>query len=478
MPEDSPAPFALNSEQTPLTEAAAEELVHGICFKTGPPRLLGAELEWLVLDAERPWLPLPPERLTAAHAAARALPLNSRLTVEPGGQLELSSAPADSLTACLDGLRADLTAVRGTLHGQGLVLRGLGQDPRTPLDRLLASPRYDAMETYFDRTGPAGRAMMRSSASVQVCVDAGHEEPGPLGHGRRWHLAHLLGAVLVAVFANSPGRRDGPYRGWRCARQGIWSDIDPRRALAPPLAAEPRAGWVRHALDTEVMCVRAPGDGPWTVPSGLSFRDWLRTGPRTGPRTGAGRRPTAEDLEYHLTTLFPPVRPRGHLELRMIDAQPGEDGWLVPVALVHALFDDPGAAETAYRAVKALADAYGSQCAPRNPLWRTAARSGLADPELRTAAAVCFRAAAEALPLLGAGREVQDAVGAFAERYVRRGRCPADDAEAEAGAGGGAGSGTAGRTVKAHATAHATATAGAGAGEHRRRPTAAKGPRP
>ncbi|RSS47627.1 ergothioneine biosynthesis glutamate--cysteine ligase EgtA [Streptomyces sp. WAC07061] len=472
MPENSPAPSAPNAEDDPLTEAAAEDIVHGICFKTGPPRLLGAELEWLVLDAERPWLPLPPERLNAAHAAARALPLNSRLTVEPGGQLELSSAPADSLTACLDGLRSDLTAVRGALDAQGLVLRGLGQDPRTQLERLLSSPRYDAMEAHFDRTGPAGRAMMRSSASVQVCVDAGHEEPGPLGYGRRWHLAHLLGAVLVAVFANSPGRRDGPYPGWRCARQGIWSDIDPRRALAPPLAAEPRAGWVRHALDTEVMCVRAPGDGPWTVPSGLSFRDWLRA----GPRTAAGRRPTAEDLEYHLTTLFPPVRPRGHLELRMIDAQPGEDGWLVPVALVHALFDDPGAAETAYRAVKALADAYGSQCAPRNRLWRTAARSGLADPELRTAAAVCFRAAAEALPRLGAGREVQDAVGAFAERYVRRGRCPADDAEAEAESGAGGRAGAAARAVKAHATA--TATAGAGTGEHRRRPTVAKGPRP
>lgn len=60
MPENSPAPFARNAEQNPLTEAAAEDLLHGICFKTGPPRLLGAELEWLVLDAERPWLPLPP----------------------------------------------------------------------------------------------------------------------------------------------------------------------------------------------------------------------------------------------------------------------------------------------------------------------------------------------------------------------------------------------------------------------------------
>lgn len=433
MPQDSyapPDPQALGDPPA-LSETAAEDLVHGICFKTGPPRTLGAELEWLVLDAERPGEILPPDRLTAAHDAARALPLHSRLTVEPGGQLELSSAPAPSLSGCVDGLQADLTAVRAALRSQGLTLRGTGRDPRRPLRRLLRSPRYDAMETYFDRTGPAGRAMMCSSASVQVCVDAGYEEPGPLGYGRRWRLAHLLGAVFVAAFANSPAH-EGPYAGWRCSRQGIWHDLDARRSLAPPLDREPRGGWTRHALDTEVMCVRSAGDGPWPVPRGMTFRDWLRAGGAGDDSDGAPgpdglRPPTAEDLEYHLTTLFPPVRPRGHLEFRMIDAQPGDDGWLVPVAVVHALFDDPEAAESAYRVAKALADTHGPRPAPRNPLWQSAARHGLADPELRTAAATCFRAAAEALPRLGASRHVQDVVGAFTERFTLRGRCPADD---------------------------------------------------
>ncbi|MET9324786.1 ergothioneine biosynthesis glutamate--cysteine ligase EgtA [Streptomyces sp. NPDC003038] len=420
-PTTPPAPPHADAHPAPLTEAAAEDLIHGICFKTGPPRLIGAELEWLVVDAERPELPLPPERLHAAHGAARALPLRSVLTFEPGGQLELSSAPAASLTGCVDGLRADLDAVRAALLPQGLALLGLGLDPRRPHHRLLTSPRYEAMEAYFDRTGPAGRAMMSASASVQVCVDAGQEEPGVLGHGRRWRLAHLLGAVLVAAFANSPGR-EGPYAGWRCARQGVWSDLDARRALAPPLDAEPRAAWIRQALDTEVMCVRSYDGGPWEAPRGTTFRDWLRTGGRRGLRP-----PTTEDLDYHLTTLFPPVRPRGHLELRMIDAQPGDDGWLVPVAVVHALFDDPEASETAYRVTKALADAYGTGPAPRNPLWRSAARHGPAHPELGTAATACFRAAAEALPRLGASAHVQDTVAAFIERYVLRGRCPADD---------------------------------------------------
>ncbi|MFD5508436.1 ergothioneine biosynthesis glutamate--cysteine ligase EgtA [Streptomyces sp. NPDC127051] len=435
MPQDSYAPPDPQAQSDPpaLSETAAEDLVHGICFKTGPPRTLGAELEWLVLDAERPGEILPPDRLTAAHEAARALPLHSRFTVEPGGQLELSSAPAPSLSGCVDGLQADLTAVRAALRSQGLALRGTGRDPRRPLRRLLYSPRYDAMESYFDRTGPAGRAMMCSSASVQVCVDAGYEEPGPLGYGRRWRLAHLLGAVFVAAFANSPAH-EGPYAGWRCSRQGIWNDLDARRSLAPPLDTEPRSGWTRHALDTEVLCVRSAGDGPWPVPHGMTFRDWLRAGEAGAGAAGNGtpgpdglRPPTAEDLEYHLTTLFPPVRPRGHLEFRMIDAQPGDDGWLVPVAVVHALFDDPEAAESAYRVAKALADTHGPRPSPRNPLWQSAARHGLADPELRTAAAACFRAAAEALPRLGASRHVQDAVGTFTERFTLRGRCPADD---------------------------------------------------
>ncbi|QES47103.1 ergothioneine biosynthesis glutamate--cysteine ligase EgtA [Streptomyces venezuelae] len=433
MPQDSPPPHSPpprnpGDPQHPhdLTEIEAEDLVRGVCFKTGPPRLVGAELEWLVLDAEQPDRPLPAERLAAALDAVGALPLRSRFTVEPGGQLELSSAPAGSLMECVDGLQADLDLVRAALRDRDLFLHGSGHDPRRPLRRLLCdSPRYEAMEACLDRTGPAGRTMMCGSASVQVCVDAGYEEPGPLGHGRRWRLAHLLGAVLVSAFANSPAVA-GPYAGWRCSRQGVWADLDPHRALAPPLDGDPRAAWARHALDTEVMCIRpTPGAGPdepdepWAVPQGLTFRDWLRGG---GPRPA-----TPEDLEYHLTTLFPPVRPRGHLELRMIDAQPGEDGWLVPAAVVHALFDDPEAAETAYRVVKVLADEYGPRPAPRNPLWRAAARHGPADPELRAAGIACFRAAAEALPRLGASGHVLDTVGAFTDRYVLRGRCPADE---------------------------------------------------
>ncbi|MDH6220765.1 ergothioneine biosynthesis glutamate--cysteine ligase EgtA [Streptomyces pseudovenezuelae] len=400
-----------------VTEAEVEALVRGICFKTGPPRTLGVEVEWLVHELRIPQLPVTPERLEAAYAALRTVPLKSALTVEPGGQLELSSPPAGSLTECIATVSADLDAVRSALAGHDLGLVGVGQDPWHSPRRFLHEPRYDAMEACLDRTGPAGRAMMCTSASVQVCLDAGYEEPGPLGLGRRWWLAHQLGAVLVAAFANSPLATRRPT-GWRSTRQLLWTEIGAGRAGAPALEGEPRESWARHVLDAPVMCVRRDS-GPWDVPEGLTFREWTRS--------GSPRPPTREDLDYHISTLFPPVRPRGHLELRMIDAQPGDDGWIVPLAVTTALFDDPQAAETAYRTVKPLAERAVGRPAPHNPLWVDAARYGLADPELREAAVTCFVAALEALPRLGADATVTDAVAAYLNRYVVQGRCPADD---------------------------------------------------
>ncbi|MEV7866477.1 ergothioneine biosynthesis glutamate--cysteine ligase EgtA [Streptomyces sp. NPDC088124] len=413
-------PDSFTDEGPPLGEDDAEDLLRGICFKTGPPRTVGVELEWLVHDLRDPEIPVPAHRLQEAFEGLRDLHLRSALTFEPGGQVELSSAPAASLTECVASTAADLDAVRPVLRSAGLVLAGLGQDPWNSPQRMLREPRYDAMETYLDRIGPAGRAMMRSTASIQVCLDAGHEEPGPLGHGRRWQLAHLLGAVLVAAFANSP-MREGVATGWRSTRQAMWARLDPLRTSAPSAALPPRDAWAAFALDAPVMCVRA-AEGPWAVPEGLTFRQWIRS--------GLPRPPVRADLDYHLTTLFPPVRPRGHLELRMIDAQPGEDGWLVPLAVTTALFDDPEAAETVYRTVKPLAETAGPLPAPANPLWVNAARYGLADPELHAAAIACFATAREALPRVGATPAVQEAVAAFTDRYVLPGRCPADDLRA------------------------------------------------
>jgi glutamate--cysteine ligase len=201
----------------------------------------------------------------------------------------------------------------------------------------------------------------------------------------------------------------------------VWASLDPSRTTAPADGIDPREAWADFALDAPVLCIRRDG-GPWTVPPVLTFREWIADrGRRATPRP-----PTADDLAYHMTTLFPPVRAHGHLELRMIDAQPGDDGWVVPLAVTTALLEDPAAASAALCALRPL-DLRPYHRAPGNPLWRRAARHGLTDPALRRAAEACFGAAARALPGLGASPAIRRAVDEFADRYVARGRCPADD---------------------------------------------------
>ncbi|HEY2575391.1 MAG TPA: ergothioneine biosynthesis glutamate--cysteine ligase EgtA [Streptosporangiaceae bacterium] len=430
----------------PLSEEDAEAHVHGICFKTGPPGRVGVELEWLVSDHRDPALRVHADRVMGAVASLTtgnphaALPGGGKLSTEPGGQLELSSAPATSLGGCVAAAGADLATLRDAARAAGLRLSGHGLDPIRPPRRVLDLPRYAAMEKFFDRHGPWGRVMMCNTASVQVCLDAGHDGHGTGSYRSRWRLVHALGPVLVAAFANSP-LRGGRASGWRCARQAVWARLDPVRTKAPKGAEpamngrgngedhDPRDAWAGFALDAELMCIRRNGQAGWTAPPGLTFRDWLR---------GAGeRRPTADDLTYHLSTLFPPVRPQGHLELRMIDAQP-EDGWIVPTAVVTALLDDPKAADAAMAATEPIwasrATVRGAN--PKNPdtsPWLRAARHGPTDAGIGRASKACFEAADAALGRASVPTGIRDAVAAFAERYVLHNRCPADDRLKESG---------------------------------------------
>jgi glutamate--cysteine ligase len=273
------------------------------------------------------------------------------------------------------------------------------------------------MEKFFDREGPWGRQMMCGTASVQVCLDAGDNGAGSSGYRSRWRLLHAIGPVLVAAFANSP-LRDGKPTGWRSARQQVWAHMDPGRTRAPVWAnGDPRDAWTAYALDAELMCVREPGSRDWTAPAGVTFRDWLRE-----DGSGPLRAPTAEDLDYHLSTLFPPVRPHGHMELRMIDAQPG-DGWIVPAAVVTALADDTKAADAALAAAEPVWDGSPDTQDP----WLRAAQCGPADPLIGQASKRCFEAADSALARLDAPAAVRRAVTDFTERYVLKDRCPADD---------------------------------------------------
>jgi ergothioneine biosynthesis glutamate--cysteine ligase EgtA len=367
-------------------------------FKTGPSRRVGVELEWLVDprgDLETGW----------------ELPNGGTVSREAGGQVEMSSAPADDLAACIASAETDQAALEAALATRGQTVRGGGFDGVCDPVRHIDDARYRAMEAYYDRQGPWGRMVMCGTASVQVNLDAGDDDADLR---RRWDLAHRLGPVLIAAFANSP-ELDGRPSGWKSTREALWRKLP---GWGRPVSEEGdlRRDFAEWVLDAEVMCHRCDPPREWHVPPGLTLRDWIRDG-------HDGRWPTLEDIEYHMGTLFPPVRPRGWLELRMIDQQNG-DGWIVPAIVAATLIDDPRAAAAAYEATEALC---GGRPQPLASVSERAARVGLADKALHEAALACFAASAEALARMEAPQRLRSRLAQFRSHYTDRGRCPADD---------------------------------------------------
>lgn len=387
------------------TEARAAIAARGFDRPPGAPspgRHVGIELEWLVVDAEDPARPAPPEAVRAAATAVSPFPEASWLTFEPGGQVELSSPPLPLNHAC-DALARDARVLGDALADAGVALVSLGLEPGPQRDRVLRSPRYDAMEAYFDSCGPSGRTMMRSTAALQVNLD--------LGSGRemeeRWRAAHDVGPVLAAAFANSPIAEAGPS-GYRSTRLAVWSRVDRSRTTPVDDGGGFRSAWADYALAASVMLVRTSDETYTPLVAPLTFGDWIGHGHKLGW-------PTLDDLDYHLTTLFPPIRPKGWLELRMLDAVPNP-WWRVAAAVSAVLVQDVDAA-----------DAVRSALAPVRNRWDVAARCGLADPALAAAARTCFAAALEALPAADVDPTTLAATREFVDRYVARGRCPADD---------------------------------------------------
>src|SRR6201995_2459896 len=213
-----------------------------------------------------------------------------------------------------------------------------------------------------------------------------------------------------------PGSRCGPT--WIRGGPGLPCWTRPTATRATP---GPPTRWTRSSCASASPARRTgprrPGSEAWPAPAGVPFRDWLRDG-----GSGALRAPTAEDLDYHLSTLFPPVRPRGHMELRMIDAQPG-DGWIVPAAVVTALADDDRAADAALAAAEPVWEGSPDAGDP----WLRAGRCGPAHPVISRASKRCFETAEAALMRSGAPTEIRQAVSEFTEQYVQKDRCPADD---------------------------------------------------
>lgn len=367
-----------------------------------PRRQVGIELEWLAVHADDPSVPASLEATTAAAAAGPPLPGGSRLTFEPGGQVELSSPPLPLLDACEVTAR-DAASLGAVLARAGIALVAVGLEPGPRRARAVLTPRYDAMEAYFDSRGSAGRTMMRSTAALQVNLDLGTGDDVEA----RWRAAHAVGPVLAAAFANSPIGPDGPT-GFRSTRLAVWDDIDPCRTGVVDGRATCRESWAAYAIDARVMLMRTSPDDYVPVLEPFTFGDWIERGHELGW-------PTIDDLEYHLTTLFPPIRPRGWLELRMLDAVP-DPWWRVATAVSAVLIQDHDAAGVLEPELRRVRDR-----------WVPAARDGLSDPVLAATARACFDVALDVMRAGAADPTTIAATERFVDVYVSHGRGPADD---------------------------------------------------
>lgn len=402
----------------------ALEHVHAICFKTGPPRRVGVELEWTVHHADDPNRPLDPATLRAAlggHAPRtidprspqQTLPHGGTVTLEPGGQVEISTPPHESLAGLHATATADLGHLADRLTADGLCLGGHGIDPYRPSRRLLHTRRYDAMAASFARRGSGGLTMMCGTAAIQVCLDAGEPDQA----ATRWHALHAVGPALLALFANSR-HHAGTDTGWASSRMRAWLAADPPRT-APVLPAaddpDPATTWARYALAAPLLCLRRDR-GPWHPPAGVTFADWI-AGAVNPP-------PTVDDLDYHLGTLFPPVRPRGYLEVRFLDAQPPEE-WIAPVAVLAALFARPATVDAARALTEPVSGAGAPGAAARTATggaWTAAARRGLADPALRRAATAVAELACGALDHTDLPPATRERVAGIVSRRLAGGR--------------------------------------------------------
>jgi glutamate--cysteine ligase len=382
-----------------LTTAAAERLCAAM-FAPSEQRI-GLELEWPVHGhgdvTARPG-PAEMSQITQCR-----LPCGSRVTFEPGGQVELSTAPQACAPDALEAARVDEQALRAELAAAGLTAQTMAVDDRRPPLRVLDHGRYAAMEQFYSGQGRSGLWMMCNTASTQVNLS--HDGSDPY---QRWYTLNLVAPVLIAAFANSPGLGlDGDR--WASVRQGIWWSIDSPRTRPVRTDDTPERAWLDYALAADVMFVCDPGPaGVGTaLPPGTSFGSWMTAGHDIGW-------PTADDLRYHLSTLFPPVRPRGWLELRVLDALPG---WLRDVATLTV------ATAGTSRAGRELRRRLPSS--PR--LWTAAARHGLRDPVLGAAARELFAVVLDNLGSVSARSEHADLVDAYRRSYIEAGRMPGDD---------------------------------------------------
>jgi len=342
---------------------------------------VGVEFEKLVIDsasgeaAAYPRIAQLLERLAAAGNWERVLEEgriialkgpSSSVTLEPGGQLELSGRLCTDLFCSHGDFTGHVREAAAIAAELGLTFLGLGTQPFTPLDAIAWVPkeRYAIMGPYMQRVGDLGQRMMKQSAGIQVNLDFASEADCFAG----LRLAQALAPLLYALFANSP-LLDGRPSGFLSTRGEIWARTDPDRTGLLPFLFAPQAGfadYVEHALDVPMYFIRRANQFLAMTAERFSFRRYLRDG-------FAGERATLADWDLHLSTLFTEVRLRPQIEVRSMDSLPPALS-LAPAALLKGLLYDADAGAAAW-----------ALCRPQNPAelqdtLRLSWRQGLRTP--------------------------------------------------------------------------------------------------
>ncbi len=291
------------------------------------------------------------------------------ITLEPGGQFELSGSPLRTLHETCAEVHDHLDQVRVVAGELGLGFHALGFRPRSTRDEVSWMPksRYAIMRAYMPKKGKLGLDMMTRTCTVQVNLDFESEADMV----KKFRVGLALQPIATALFANSPFV-EGKPSGYLSYRSHVWTDTDPDRCGIMPFVFEDGMGFERYAdyaLDVPMYFVHR--DGAYIDAAGQSFRDFLDGKLPALP----GERPLLSDWEDHLTTLFPEVRLKRYLEMRGADGGPWGRLCALPALWVGLLYDGQSL-DAAWEMVKD---------------WTAAERDAMRDAVPKTALKTPFR---------------------------------------------------------------------------------------
>ncbi len=257
----------------------------------------------------------------------------AHVSLEPGGQLELSGAPLETIHETCDEVNQHLREVKDVGDAIGAGFIGLGAAPIWTHDQMPRMPkgRYKLMTDYMGRVGTHGTQMMYRTCTVQVNLDFASEADMV----QKFRVSLALQPVATALFANSPFF-EGKVNGHKSWRSRIWRDLDADRTGMLPFVFEQGMGfqaYVDYALDVPMYFVYR--NGVYHNALGQSFRDFLDGQLPALP----GEKPTLSDWADHLTTIFPEVRIKKFMEMRGADGGPWRRLCALPALWVGLLYD-------------------------------------------------------------------------------------------------------------------------------------------